>query len=255
MTDQLEKFVKEHRADFDTLEPGIEVLDRIKRNPAITQVKSKGVLIAFKRISWAAAVVFIVFASFITWLTLKTKNQDITGNIQTKVKIDSPALQKTAEINPLQEKQAALIATSKSNKIEKKQALTNKLEIFTGLSNSESASQRVAAALSVGELKNSDREITDILVKTMNTDPNSNVRMAALEALCKFYKEAYVKQQLVKSLSKQKDPIVQIALIQVLAAIKQLNITNELHSITTDPDINPAVKNQAYSILLRTNSL
>ena len=60
-----------------------------------------------------------------------------------------------------------------------------------------------------------DEEVIEVLVKTLNEDPNSNVRMASLDALSKFYAQPNVKKALLESMKFQKDPVVQIALIQL----------------------------------------
>jgi hypothetical protein len=81
----------------------------------------------------------------------------------------------------------------------------------------------------------------------MDNDPNSNVRLASLDALSKFYREPYVKNKLVKSLEKQKDPVVQIALIELLTTMKEASIVNELQKISNDANSIKAVKDQAYA--------
>ena len=82
--------------------------------------------------------------------------------------------------------------------------------------NSQSASQRMQGVAVSYQIKKADDEIVKALFNAMYNDPSTNVRLAALEALAKFCDQPNVKDGLIKSLSKQKDPMVQITLIQLL---------------------------------------
>jgi anti-sigma factor RsiW len=119
------------------------------------------------------------------------------------------------------------------------------------LDNQQSASQRMIAVSEVMEMEKPDDEIVKVLVKTMNEDANTNVRLAALEALSKFHQEPLVRKELVKSLAKQNDPVVQIALIQLMVKMKEKGVVNELQHIVDDAKSMKAVKDEAYSGLLK----
>ena len=119
------------------------------------------------------------------------------------------------------------------------------------LGNQESASQRMIAVSQVMEMEKPDDEIVKVLVKTMNEDANTNVRMAALDALSKFHQDPLVRKELVKALAKQKDPVVQIALIQLLVKMKEKGVVNDLQHIVDDNKTMKAVKDEAYTGLLK----
>jgi HEAT repeat protein len=93
--------------------------------------------------------------------------------------------------------------------------------------------------------------VVTALVRTMNEDPNTNVRMAALDALSKFYEEPAVRKALIRSLEKQKDPIVQIALIQLLVRMKEKGVVNDLKRIVDDNEVLTPVKDEAYTGILK----
>ncbi len=88
----------------------------------------------------------------------------------------------------------------------------------------------------------------------MNNDPNTNVRLAALEAIAKFHRESYVRKQLTAALKKQKDPIVQVELIQVLTKMKQTSILGELEKLVKDVNTDKEVKDRAYASILTLGS-
>jgi len=120
------------------------------------------------------------------------------------------------------------------------------------LENPQSASQRVMGATVAYEMKQApDDEIVNALAKAMDEDPNTNVRLTALEALGKFYQQGHVRAKLIKSLSTQKDPVVQIALIRLLVQMKEKDVVNELEKITQDDMNIKAVKDEAHSGILK----
>jgi hypothetical protein len=123
--------------------------------------------------------------------------------------------------------------------------------IITLMGNEQSASQRITGVSVANQLVKSDDEVVSVLVKTMNEDPNTNVRMAALEALSKFHMEPTVRKALIESLVIQKDPVVQIALIQLLVTIKEKGVMKDLERMTKDKTIMKAVKDEAYSGILK----
>ncbi len=133
----------------------------------------------------------------------------------------------------------------------KKEVEENKRMMMAMLDNQQSASQRLMGATVAYELTQADDDIVRVLVKAMNEDPNSNVRLAALDALSKFYKQSHVRNALVNSLPKQKDPVVQIALIRLLVQMKEKEVVNELEQITRDGNVIKAVKDEAYAGILK----
>jgi HEAT repeats/Putative zinc-finger len=94
-----------------------------------------------------------------------------------------------------------------------------KSAMFTMLEN-ESSSDRIQAVSYADQLDKPDQNVVDVLVKTLNTDKNVNVRMAAAFALSRFADQQAVSDSLVKSLSLQDDPILQVTLINILAERK-----------------------------------
>ena len=115
------------------------------------------------------------------------------------------------------------------------------------LNNEFSASQRMQGVSVAYEMNKPDDEIVDVLVRTLNSDPNTNVRLAALDALSKFSSEEGVRKSLIESLSTQKDPIIQIALIQLMVTMKEKTVVKQLERITKDSKTMKAVKDEAYS--------
>lgn len=133
----------------------------------------------------------------------------------------------------------------------RKEMEATKQMMMAMMNNDQSASQRITGVSVAYKFEKADDEIVNVLVKTMHEDPNTNVRMAALEALGKFQHEPKVRQELIHSLSVQKDPIVQIALIQLLVTMKEKGVVKDLEKMTKDKTIMKAVKDEAYSGILK----
>jgi anti-sigma factor RsiW len=133
-----------------------------------------------------------------------------------------------------------------------KELAATKDALIKMLDNQNSASQRVlGATVAYNDIEKADDEIVNALVNAMNEDPNTNVRLAALEALSKFRSQPHVRKALVASLSTQKDPVVQIALIRLMVDMKEKDITRELERISTDEETLQAVKDEAQAGILR----
>lgn len=109
-----------------------------------------------------------------------------------------------------------------------------------------SAGERLSAVKMTGsfatENNGLDRQITDILVYTMNNDKNVNVRMAAAEALFRFREEPQVRKALVNALGQQEDPQMQLTIIDMLVRIKARGALNEMNKLLMDSDTREIVR-------------
>ena len=113
-----------------------------------------------------------------------------------------------------------------------------------------SASQRIMAANYLEEMTTPDKKILEALINTMNTDKNSNVRMAALNALSKFKEQQLVKDAFVETLSLQTDPIIQISLINILVEIQDKRAVDKMKELLEKNSTNESVKKLAEKGIL-----
>jgi hypothetical protein len=133
----------------------------------------------------------------------------------------------------------------------RKEMQETKLKLMTMLDNDRSASQRVLGATVALHMEKTDTEIVNALVRAMNEDPSTNVRLAALDALKKFHRDPAVRKVLIASLAIQKDPVVQINLIRLLVEMQEKSAVRELQRISTDEEMIKEVKDEAHAGLLR----
>jgi hypothetical protein len=256
MNSEFEKFVHDNREAFENRHPDPAVLQRIQDQMRAVK-KKQGILIPLKTLRWAAACLVLVASAATFWIMQKTpagKTTESLANVKPVVKPAPAAIaaqngtatetstdRTTAEAEPVQNKKLRHYNEPETENTLYKQAL------FSRLNDMGSPSHRLSAAAQVLNMKSTDKDIVDALVKTMNTDPNTNVRLAALESLSKFHRESYVRRQLLAALEKQKDPVVQIELIQLLTRMKETSILKQLDKITEDENAIKAVKDNAYS--------
>jgi len=108
-----------------------------------------------------------------------------------------------------------------------------------------SASERIQAVNQSYELSQADRDITQLLINTLNFDANVNVRLAACQALTRFENEPGVRDALIQSLSIQTDPNVQITLIETLVAIKEKRAVDEMQRLAQNQAVLDIVRLKA----------
>jgi HEAT repeat protein len=112
------------------------------------------------------------------------------------------------------------------------------------------ASERIVAASYLEQVSAPDKDVLNALIQTMNTDKNSNVRMAAMNALTKFRNEQLVADALVESLASQTDPIIQISLINILVEMQDTRAVDKMKQIIEDNSTNESVKKLAEEGIL-----
>jgi len=106
----------------------------------------------------------------------------------------------------------------------------------------ESASERIKAVSYADDISEPDDNMVKALIATMNEDKNVNVRLAALYAVAKFSDDRNVSNALVSSLGRQTEPLMQIALINILTEKKETKAKESIREILKDENTLPPVK-------------
>jgi len=84
-----------------------------------------------------------------------------------------------------------------------------------------SANQRLQGVSEANKFENADDIVIKALLKTLNSDPNVNVRLAAIESLTNYVDKPEVRQGLVQSIPNQESPILQITLANLMVALQE----------------------------------
>lgn len=85
------------------------------------------------------------------------------------------------------------------------------------------------------------------LTNTLDSDPNVNVRIAAVDALSLFRGEPGVVDALTQALSRESSPMVQIALIDLLTVMQERKALEALRQFIEMQNVMPSVKDHAKS--------
>jgi len=126
----------------------------------------------------------------------------------------------------------------------KNENLENKQNTILALMDNQSASKRIQGVQYVEEFTNLDPEIIEALVKRMLNDENTNVRLTAVTALQGFITSEIVKNGFIKALETEKDPAIQITIIQSLVKIQAKKALKPMQQLLEQEETQPFVKEE-----------
>lgn len=111
------------------------------------------------------------------------------------------------------------------------QVLQMKEMMMLSMIDKESTSDRLKAVNMAQDIPSASDQITEALIKTLNTDQNINVRMAALDALYQYANKPEVRMHLIQSIEKQSSPLIQMALAEVMVALQEKRSVEEFRKL------------------------
>ncbi len=103
--------------------------------------------------------------------------------------------------------------------------------VMLSLLEKESTTDRLRAVSLTSDMNQVSQKVTQALFQTLNEDDNVNVRLAALEALKTFIKDNRVREELVRSISKQDSPMVQLELAGLMVTMHEKKSIKELQKV------------------------
>jgi hypothetical protein len=107
-----------------------------------------------------------------------------------------------------------------------------------------SASERIKAVNLTNEFNEVNDTIIRAMFKTLNHDPNENVRLVTVEALVEFADNPRVRQGLIQSISRQSSPLVQLALADIMITLQEKKSIEEFNKLLSRRDLNDSVRNR-----------
>ena len=107
-----------------------------------------------------------------------------------------------------------------------------------------SASKRILAVTNAEEFTSKDTKIIEALINRLFFDKNTNVRLAAAEALSKFSSENMVRDALIKTLETDKNTSVQIEVITILSKIQEKRAIKPMQKMLKNEETPQYVKQQ-----------
>ncbi len=279
MKDSLKKYIEDHREEFDTLEVPEETFDKIMsklNEPAISE-KTIPLFTWKKWIAAASIVIIFSVGSFALWNQKENEKSSIA--IQEKTKTEDENLVEI--IKPKNELKTAKIMTTKQEnnpKVFEKNSLNHSKRIAEtknlvqdknsaneySLENAKalelmadeySASSRLEGISRINNFSPSDEKMIAILSEKALSDENTNVRLAAVEALSTHIENTTVRDHIREIFLNQDDPFVQKELIAILAQKNPSKLNSEvsakLRELTVNPTTAAFVKDEAYAVLMK----
>jgi hypothetical protein len=123
--------------------------------------------------------------------------------------------------------------------------------VAISLLHQESVTERLRGVSWSNQLDAPDAEIVNTLIDTLSHDANVNVRLAAIDALRQFAQTTPDPQSrplraaLVRSISVQSSPLVQIELIDTMVQLRERDAVGVLRTLADDATVNKAVRQRA----------
>jgi len=107
-----------------------------------------------------------------------------------------------------------------------------------------SVTQRIKAVHLTNNFTNVNERVAKALLKTLNSDPNENVRLVTVEALYEFANNPAVREGLIQSITKQESALVQLALADVMIVLQEKRSVPQFNRLLGRKDLNDTIRNR-----------
>lgn len=279
MKDSLKKYIQDHREEFDTLEVPEDTFDKIMLRLNEAAVSEEKIVPLFSWKKWsAAASVAIIFSVGLYAFWNQKEGERTRIAVHKKLKEDESKVDVLNQKNDLETVKIETVIQQNTGKaftknnanhsqkiVETKSLAQNddlegesnfdELKALELINDQHSASSRLRGIDLLKSFSASDEKIINILSEKALSDENTNVRLAAVEALSVHIENTEVSKNIRQIFLNQDDPIVQKELIAILTEKdpSQLNreVNARLKELTVDPTTAVFVKDEAYAVLMR----
>ena len=109
----------------------------------------------------------------------------------------------------------------------------------------DSAPARLKTVLASSEKNSADPQVLTQLIGALALDPSVNVRLSALDALYPHASEDVVRAGVLASLSREQNPLVQVAMIDFLVAARDREAAGTLEQFTRNDRLDRSVREAA----------
>ena len=241
MNDQLKTLFDLNRDKLDAEIPDALLFSRIMVKHE--QKKRKKIIIryvSFVSLSGIAAIFLIGF--FMGWFEVAREATLTPPLVQINPKTQLPVQQ---NFGPQKDELNATAISITKHAMDNKNAVSTSLHQNYVFQTAASPAKRLSAIYEIDHNKKVDKKIFVALFQVLNKDPNTNVRLAALDVLMQYINQPKVRERLVYALMEQNDPFVQILLIQLVADFKGKSVANNLKKIIENPETSEDVREEA----------
>lgn len=121
--------------------------------------------------------------------------------------------------------------------------------MMLNLLDNESATERLKAVNISTEMQSADDRVASALLKTLNNDPNVNVRLAAIEALLHHASNPRVREGMVDAIALQESPIVQAALADAMLILQEKRSIEEFQKLLDRNGLDRSVRDKLQTTI------
>ena len=118
----------------------------------------------------------------------------------------------------------------------------NELEQAIYLLNEPEVNKRLQGVNKINHLTSIDNNLLNVLLKSLNSDSNVNVRLSILDFLVQFKNDDNVIKGLIESIPFQDSPIIQMTLVELMVSIENKEGIEAFEKLIDLKNINPTVK-------------
>jgi hypothetical protein len=247
MDDKLKELFRVNRLELDECEPAShnfhQIMSRVekaKRKTKVYQLYRMTAMIA------AAAIVGIIFYVVISGPEEKSVEQIFVlekSELSQENETSEIGVPSSQENTPANQNTVAVKIKSQDKKI----VDNNQFETIG------SPAAKISALYSLDNHVELKKKVIEALFRVLNNDPNTNVRMAALDVLAGMVKHPVIREKLLKSLPEQDDLIIQLELIQVVARFEDKESSDVLKQFVEAPGTDEKIREQARYIYMAYN--
>lgn len=108
---------------------------------------------------------------------------------------------------------------------------------------------RMAGVMLASQGDPGDPALPQALLDLLDRDPSESVRLAAVDALYLYGRQARVRERLATSLARQTSPRVQVALVDLLGGLREQRAKEALQTLLRAPGTTPEVARRAQAQL------
>ncbi len=124
-----------------------------------------------------------------------------------------------------------------------------KKTVMLAMLENSSAAERMKAIQYAQEVTGPDESVLDALARTVNDDPNVGVRLMAVTALAHYAAYPRAREALIQSIVRQKSPLVQLALADVMLALNEKRAVEPIRRIIASPIVDDSVRSKLETTL------
>jgi len=129
------------------------------------------------------------------------------------------------------------------NDLAKQLQETQETMMLTLLEKKSSTERLKAVHISQG-MNDVSEKVISMLLKTLNKDPNVNVRLAAIETLSNYAEKPVVREGLIKSIQNQQAPMVLLALAELMVILEDERSVEEFQDLMNSTEVPQEIQNE-----------